>query len=414
MTTTYDPFTPAGGSGQDGSGGRRRAEERWEPEPRWAEDQPRASDPWADDQQQARDQQWTGDQQWTEDPQWADEPQWGSPRGGPPAGGVPAGHWTEDPRWAGRPSRAPEPAGGGDPGWATGPGRAPAPARVTGYGPTSGYSAVSGYSQNTEYAANGGYEQAAAPAPARAGRPWLRPAILGLVAVLLVVAGWQAYRIEGMSRNNQTLVSGLSAEKVRTDQLEKQLAGVFDPEAVSTKVLPSVFRVRAGDFTGTAFSIGDKAASGKANLLTNFHVVAEVYGDGGRTVSLERGSTRISATIVKVNKTRDLALLQAGQAINPLGSSAAQVKPGQQVVVVGAPLGLDDTVTSGVISAYRPNDPDGTTIQFDAAINPGNSGGPLVNSDDQVVGVATAKAKDAEGIGLAIPIKTACDTFSIC
>jgi putative serine protease PepD len=402
MTTTYDPFTPAGGSGQGGHGGRRRAEEHWEPEPQWADDQRRASDPWAGDQQ------WTDGQQWTDDQQWDSPPAAGPPGGG----GVPAGHWTEDPRWAGDRGQAPQP--GPDAGWQGGPEPSARPARVTGYGQTSGYPAVSGYSQNTGYTPNQGYDQVVAPAPARTGRPWLRPAIAGLVAVLVLVAAWQAYRIEGMSRDNQTLVSGLSAEKNRTDQLEKQLAGVFDPEAVSTKVLPSVFRVRAGDFTGTAFSIGDKAANGKANLLTNFHVVAEVYGNGGRKVSLERGSTQINATIVKVNKGKDLALLQADQGINPLGSSSAQVKPGQQVVVVGAPLGLDDTVTSGVISAYRPDDPDGTTIQFDAAINPGNSGGPLVNSDDQVVGVATAKAKDAEGIGLAIPIKTACDTFSVC
>ena len=390
MTTTYDPFTPAGGSGQSGNGGRRRAEEHWEPEPQWAGDQRRASDPWADDQQ------------------WGGQP--------PASGGVPAGHWTEDPRWAGEPDRgtgqgwAGEPDRGGGPSWAA----EPAPRTAAGYVPTSGYPVVSGYSQNTGYARNNGYEPTDPPVKTRGGRPWLRPAIAGLVAALVLVAGWQAYRIEGVTRDNQTLVSGLGAEKVRTDQLEKQLAGVFDPEAVSSKVLPSVFRVRAGDFTGTAFSVGDKAANGKANLLTNYHVVAEVYSDGGRTVSLERGSTQISATIVKVNKAKDLALLQAAQGINPIGAAAAQVKPGQQVVVVGAPLGLDDTVTSGVISAYRPDDPDGTTIQFDAAINPGNSGGPLVNSDEQVVGVATAKAKDAEGIGLAIPIKTACDTFAIC
>jgi putative serine protease PepD len=176
-------------------------------------------------------------------------------------------------------------------------------------------------------------------------------------------------------------------------------------------VLPSVFRVRAGDFTGTAFSVGAKAENGQSNLLTNYHVVAEVYTAGGRNVSLERGSTKIAATIVKVNKGKDLALLHANQEIKGIGTSTAQVKPGQQVVVVGAPLGLDDTVTTGVISAWRPNDPDGPTIQFDAPINPGNSGGPVVNSTNQVVGLATAKAKDAEGIGLAIPIKTACEAF---
>jgi len=340
MTTTYDPFVPAGAPGEGGYGGRRRAEE----------------------------------------PTWAEDRHWGQPPSSP---GVPAGHWTEDPRWSGD--------------------ARPAPARQA-YAQTPGYPMVSAS------------PQAAVAVPREpAGRAsWVRPAVAGLVAVLIVVAAWQAYRIEGMTRDNQSLTSGLSNERSRTDQLEKQLAGVFDPEAVSTKALPSVFRVRAGDFTGTAFSVGDKASGGKANLITNYHVVAEIYSDGGRKVSLERGSTQIDATIVKVNKGKDLALLQAGQGIAPLGTSEGQVKPGQQVVVVGAPLGLDDTVTSGVISAYRPGDPDGTTIQFDAAINPGNSGGPLLNADHQVVGVATAKAKDAEGIGLAIPIKTACDTFSVC
>ena len=82
--------------------------------------------------------------------------------------------------------------------------------------------------------------------------------------------------------------------------------------------------------------------------------------------------------------------------------------------MVGAPLGLEDTVTTGVVSAYRPDDADGPTIQFDAPINPGNSGGPVVNAASEVVGLATAKARDAEGIGLAVPIKTACDTFKVC
>ncbi|HEV8566354.1 MAG TPA: trypsin-like peptidase domain-containing protein [Actinoplanes sp.] len=252
------------------------------------------------------------------------------------------------------------------------------------------------------------------------GRGRTRLVTLAIVVVLVLVSGWQAYRLERVGRNNDELGAVLSAERDkssqltdRTTRLEKQLAGVFDPEAISSAVLPSVFRVRAGQFTGTAFSIGGKAPSGEANLLTNFHVVESVWNAGNRRVYLERGKDELSASIVKVSRDKDLALLRATKKITGLAAAPTTVKPGQQIVVVGAPLGLEDSVTTGVVSAYRQED-NGPTIQFDAPINPGNSGGPVVNSADEVVGLATAKARDAEGIGLAIPIKTACDAFGVC
>ncbi|MEU4420395.1 trypsin-like peptidase domain-containing protein [Actinoplanes sp. NPDC024001] len=253
---------------------------------------------------------------------------------------------------------------------------------------------------------------APAPAsPARSGRG--RTVIIGLVAALLLVSAWQAFRVESMIKSSSDLASAVSAEQGRSQELEKQLATVFDPEGISSAVLPSVFRVRAGDFTGTAFAIG-KTNGGETNLFTNYHVVEEVFAGGDRQVSLERGETRINATIVRVNEDRDLALLRTEREIKALPPAAGEVKPGQQVVVVGAPLGLEDSVTTGVISAFRPSDSEGPTIQFDAPINPGNSGGPVVNSSRQVVGIATAKARDAEGIGLAIPIETACTTLKVC
>jgi putative serine protease PepD len=253
------------------------------------------------------------------------------------------------------------------------------------------------------------------------GRGRTRLATSLLVLVLLVVAGWQAWQLDRLDDRLGTGTDQLAAALARqnaltdrTNRMEKQLAAVFDPEAISSAVLPSVFRVRAGNFTGTAFSVGDKAAAGKANLLTNYHVVESVWSAGNRKVFLERGKDELSATIVKVNKGKDLALLRTDRKIVGLDPAPATVKPGQQVVVVGAPLGLEDTVTTGVVSAYRPDDTDGPTIQFDAPINPGNSGGPVVNATDEVIGLATAKARDAEGIGIAVPIKTACDAFDIC
>jgi putative serine protease PepD len=262
--------------------------------------------------------------------------------------------------------------------------------------------------------------QSAGDPSAAGGQGRARLLTMLIVLVLVVVAGWQAYRLDRVDRDGDRVAAVLTAERAkaaqltdRTNQLEKQLAGVFDPEAISSAVLPSVFRVRAGNFTGTAFSVGDKASGGKANLLTNFHVVESVWNAGGRKVSLERGKNQLSATIIKVSKGKDLALLRATKQIAGLSAAPDAVKPGQQIMVVGAPLGLDDSVTTGVVSAVR-QDGAGPTIQFDAPINPGNSGGPVVNASDDVVGLATAKARDAEGIGLAIPIKTACDTFGVC
>ncbi|GAB1693770.1 trypsin-like peptidase domain-containing protein [Krasilnikovia sp. M28-CT-15] len=266
--------------------------------------------------------------------------------------------------------------------------------------------------------ASRGSADSAAGFAADNGRGRGRVMALALVVVLVGVSGWQAWRLDRLDKrlggSNDQLTAALQHETERADRLEKQMAGVFNPEGISADVLPSVFRVRAGQFTGTAFAIGDKAGSGKANLLTNFHVVEATFTDGGRKVLLERGRTELEATIVKVDRGKDLALLRADRKITGLAAATDEVRPGQQILVAGAPLGLEDTVTTGVVSAFRPDDKDGPVIQFDAPINPGNSGGPVVDSADRVVGLATAKARDAEGIGLAVPIKTACDTFDVC
>ncbi|KAB1901407.1 trypsin-like serine protease [Micromonospora sp. AMSO31t] len=249
---------------------------------------------------------------------------------------------------------------------------------------------------------------------------------LVLAVILALVAGLQAYQIhrldDRLAATDRRLAEAQGAAAGRLDGLEeragvleKQAGAAFNPEAVASAVLPSVFRVRAGQFTGTAFAIGKAPSGGGTTLLTNFHVVEAVFTAGDRKVFLERTDQRFEATIVEVDKDKDLAHLRTTAKFTGLVAARSPVKSGQQIVVVGAPLGLQDSVTTGVVSAFRKDEGgSGPVIQFDAPINPGNSGGPVINGSKEVVGIATAKARDAEGIGLAVPIKTACDRFKLC
>jgi S1-C subfamily serine protease len=262
----------------------------------------------------------------------------------------------------------------------------------------------------------------AGPARSRRHRILALVAVLGLGAVV----GLQTVQLHTLSSRlaaaDRQLGEALLAENARaadiesrTADLEQKAGAAFNPEAISAAVLPSVFRVRAGGYTGTAFAVGDRAGQGRANLLTNYHVIASVWEDGRRRVYVERGGAEVAATIVGADEERDLAHLRLERETKGLDTAGAPVQSGQQIVVVGAPLGLEDSVTTGVVSAFRKDREDGNPrIQFDAPINPGNSGGPVINAAKQVVGLATAKARDAEGIGLAIPIGTACDTFAVC
>jgi serine protease Do len=124
--------------------------------------------------------------------------------------------------------------------------------------------------------------------------------------------------------------------------------------------------------------------------------------------SLDRG---LSATLVGVDAETDLAVIKVNQTNLPylaFGDSD-QLKQGQLVLALGNPLGLEDSVSLGVVSAIaRQLKPDDSMvyIQTDAPINPGNSGGPLLDADGRVVGINTfilSQSGGSEGIGFAIP-----------
>jgi putative serine protease PepD len=279
------------------------------------------------------------------------------------------------------------------------------------------------------------------PAPAMAvpglpGAPVARrrpawPGVLALVLVLLLIVGlgiqsWLLYSVSSdLDRANQRLdelsqgqddASGrLGALEDRADALEDFAGDVFNPQEVANGVLPSVLMVVAGDFSGTAFAVGEQTAGGGTNLFTNYHVVQAVWESGGRDVNLQRTNQTFPARIVDVEPGADVAWLETDSAFQGLATSS-EVTSGQQIVVVGAPQGLNDTVTAGVVSTPERmlEDGSGPWIQFDAAVNPGNSGGPVIDADQAVIGIASAKDPESEAIGYAVPIEVACGFFEIC
>jgi Do/DeqQ family serine protease len=149
-------------------------------------------------------------------------------------------------------------------------------------------------------------------------------------------------------------------------------------------------------------------------VITNAHVV-----DGADTVTVNLKDGRaLEGQVVGKDTITDLAVVKVDADNLPtvnLGNSE-QLQPGEWAIAIGNPLGLDSTVTTGIISATGRSSsqvgvPDKRVdfIQTDAAINPGNSGGPLLNSQGEVIGVNTAIIQGAQGLGFAIPINQAQD-----
>ena len=198
----------------------------------------------------------------------------------------------------------------------------------------------------------------------------------------------------------------------------------IDSSRTVTTEIPDVFKnPMFRQFFGPEFPTGPQQRVEKGEgsgfiiksdglILTNAHVVD---GTDKVNVTLKDGRS-FEGKVIGTDPVTDVAVVKI-QANNlpavPLGNSD-QLKPGEWAIAIGNPLGLDNTVTTGIISATGRSSrdvgvPDKRVqfIQTDAAINPGNSGGPLLNASGQVIGMNTAIIQGAQGLGFAIPINTA-------
>ena len=296
------------------------------------------------------------------------------------------------------------------------------------FGPTAWQTPSQGYQhagyQQTPHPQSFGYQPAGATKPKRS-RAAMFVASTAIAAVVGAGAGVGGYAWLGSQYGTTSAPTVSTVPVAQPSTLDGSIT------AAAATISPSVVTITVR--SGRGGSIGSGVVlDAQGHILTNDHVVSEAGGStsptraGGSassiTVTFEDGSTA-EATVVGTSPNNDLAVIRvtgvgAGELTPATFAKSSSVVVGQAVVAVGAPLGLSETVTSGIVSATARPVRSGTSgdavyqaVQTDAAINPGNSGGPLVDLNGQVIGINASGATLSSGseqsgnigLGFAIP-----------
>ena len=263
--------------------------------------------------------------------------------------------------------------------------------------------------------------------------------VAGAVAVMVIVVLLMAAGVIPVRAETTTVVRDSATPVVAPAAVTTATAagGGLTAAQIYERYASGVVEVLA-DFTQQGYDPYGGQSSGQAlgsgfvvsedgYILTNAHVVIE---NGVRADSVEvvfkgqdqsADATHVTATVVGVDETSDVALLKVdpgeAPALEPLSlGDSSTVSVGEPVVAIGNPLGFSFSVTSGIVSATdrQLQSPNGSVIsggiQTDAAINPGNSGGPLIDSSGKVIGINEQIASESggnQGLGFAVPINTA-------
>lgn len=265
------------------------------------------------------------------------------------------------------------------------------------------------------------YQAPAAAAPAKVAKR-VSVAVIAAIASGVLAGGVSAAAFSMVGKNSTVVVNNVESVNWVT--------------GVAAKALPSVVTVSVG--SGNAGGSGSGVVlTADGMILTNAHVVTIDGKTSGVSIEVKSSDGSVSkAKIVGVDPTNDLAVIKATGAFTPIEfADSSKVNVGDNVVAIGAPLGLEESVTTGILSALNRTiqlassaSPDGAlqlwngsgapqvslrVLQTDAAINPGNSGGALLNSKGQLIGINVAIATAGNttsssqsgsiGVGFSIP-----------
>ena len=211
----------------------------------------------------------------------------------------------------------------------------------------------------------------------------MKPAILLVTVISLLLAAGVAQDPKALSPS----------------QIAQQTApGTASWRSVIDAARPAVVVIRTDKALGSGFLI-----KSDGTIVTNAHVIA---GSSAIEVKLSTGEIYRRTYVLASDEAEDIALLRIEAADVPalkLGSSS-DVKVGDDVMLVGAPLGLEETISTGIVSAIRVSESGNRVIQTTAAASPGSSGGPLLNNKGEVIGIISASIVKGQNLNFAIPI----------
>lgn len=215
--------------------------------------------------------------------------------------------------------------------------------------------------------------------------------------------------IQSMKTENQLKINELTSNLIQTKETlimlnsslknelnELKASASSDFSGIIENVIPSVVTIRTDVAQGTGFIISDDGY-----LVTNAHVL-----NGAREVfAINSNQKTISANLIGYDATYDVALLKIqGNYLSLELADSNDVQVGEKVIAIGNPLGLQFSVSEGIVSAVHRAGTNGIQayIQTDAALNPGNSGGPLINKEGEVIGINNFKLGGSESLGFAL------------
>ena len=255
-------------------------------------------------------------------------------------------------------------------------------------------------------------EPAATVRPSHPPRPGRRLPIVAAVVVVGGIAGGALGAEAILSRTPAATPVAVSRSNPTSNVAQAQTP--TSAAAIYQQAAPGVVTITT-EVAGRFGRVGEGTGSGivldtNGDILTNAHVVA---GANQLQVTFNDGRT-LPATLVSSNTSADLAVIRVSAAASTLHplilGNSDNVRVGDQVYAIGAPFGLAESMTAGIISGLnRQNGVSGLSglIQTDAPINPGNSGGALLNTQGQVIGINDSIESPIEGnvgVGFAIPV----------